>query len=134
MLGSNLPDDGRVHEALRMLAAMGTVHALGPVCQLQPRDGRGARYHNVLATLDATMEEDELRHALRQMERGLGRRRGTVEVAIDIDLLAVEIGGLWRAARHATLKGEIGSWPASQLLQDAGLHVHPPGDACPPND
>lgn len=124
MLGSNLADDTRIHGALATLSELGFVECLGPVRHLRPREGRGPHYYNVLAVLHSPLEGSQLDEALSNVEHALGRRRGSKEVAIDIDLLATEVDGLWRASHRATVKEELHRWPARHLLEVSGIRVH----------
>jgi 2-amino-4-hydroxy-6-hydroxymethyldihydropteridine diphosphokinase len=96
-LGSNLvskfgPPEANLHEALRRLAALGTVaavssfHTTDPVGYLnQPQ------FTNAAALLETTLAPLELLHALLAIEQAMGRDRGNVPAkgprVIDLDLL-----------------------------------------------
>ena len=126
LLGSTLPDDGRLRQALAALGEMGAVRLLAPI-----RHGPGSRdpqrhYFNALAEFFYSGERATLVAALKALERKLGRRRDDGEVAIDIDLLALRVDGRWQADAHAQAKGEFEQAHTRALLRDAALDVDLP--------
>lgn len=121
MLGSNLPDDARIHEALRRLQEIGATAALTPVHRFPSHDGRPGDYANALAELTFDGGRGALDAALKRLERALGRDRAARgQVAIDIDILAWREQGRWRADEHAWAKGEFERPAVQVLLRESG--------------
>lgn len=127
LLGSNLPEDDTLRAAQGRLGTPGSVQALTPIVHLRPASGSGPRYFNALLILDSTLSRDDLRETLRRIELELGRDRSDqARVAIDIDLLGWQQDGAWRADPHALAKGEFSRWPATHLLEMAGVSFGEP--------
>lgn len=123
LLGSTLASDERIHAALRELNAIGAAEPLAPILHGPgSRDAR-RRYFNALAALDFDGTSDDLVAALKAIETRLGRRRDVDDVAIDIDVLACQIDGVWHADAHALAKGEFEQAHAIALLREAGIEV-----------
>ena len=124
LLGSTLDSDERIHAALRELQSLGDVALRAPI-QHGPgsRDARRC-YFNALVEVVFDGDADALIAALKVIETRLGRRRDGDEVAIDIDLLAREVGGIWCADAHALDKGEFEQAHAVALLRAAGVEVN----------
>jgi len=123
LLGSTLDSDDRIHAALRELQSLGNVALLAPI-----QYGPGSRdawrsYFNALAELVFDGDANELVAALKAIETRLGRRRDNDEVAIDIDLLAREVNGVWHADAHALDKREFEQAHAMALLLAAGVGI-----------
>lgn len=121
LLGSTLGSDERIHAALRELQALGEATLRAPI-QHGPgsRDARRS-YFNALVEFVFDGNADELVAALKAIETRLGRRRDGEDVAIDIDLLAREVDGIWRADAHAIEKREFEQAHAIALLRGAGI-------------
>lgn len=127
LLGSNLPEDNTLRAAQERLGSLGAMQALTPIEHLRPASGTGPRYFNALLVVDSTLSRDELREALRRIESELGRDRSDrARVAIDIDLLGWQQDGAWRADPRAMAKGEFSRWPATHLLEMAGVSFGEP--------
>lgn len=124
LLGSTLGSDERIHAALRELQSLGDAALRAPI-QRGPgsRDARRS-YFNALVEMVFDGDADELVAALKSIETRLGRRRDGEEVAIDIDLLAREVDGIWRADAHALDKREFEQAHAIALLRAAGIEVN----------
>ena len=124
LLGSNLADPERMHQAFARLAALGPVTALTAVERTPARGDSSHFYYNALATLDCELHRDALRIRLKQIETELGRvRDGSGEVAIDIDLLARQENGRWLADPHAIEKEEFTHTPARELITAANISI-----------
>ncbi|MDE2271275.1 MAG: 2-amino-4-hydroxy-6-hydroxymethyldihydropteridine diphosphokinase [Xanthomonadaceae bacterium] len=124
LLGSNLAEPQRMHDALAALAALGAVVAATPILRLPARGDATRGYYNALATLESGLDREALRARLKQIEHGLGRRRdGSGEVAIDIDLLATREADRWQPDPHALEKDEFTQTPARELLEAAGISI-----------
>lgn len=121
VLGSNLPDDTCLRQAIAALDALGGVVQLTPVLLTPARRGDG-HYHNALVALASDAPQAVLRPALKRIETALGRvRDGSGVVAIDIDPLAFDDGRGWQPDAHALQKGEFERAPVPQLLSQAGI-------------
>lgn len=130
VLGSNLADDARVHQALLAIGALGEVERLTPVVLTPARRGQG-HYHNALVALASDASSAVLRQALKRIETALGRvRDGGGVVAIDIDPLAFNDGQGWQPDAHAVGKGEFERAPVPQLLVQAGIMMVDAPGAC----
>jgi 2-amino-4-hydroxy-6-hydroxymethyldihydropteridine diphosphokinase len=124
LLGSNLAGPERMRQAFERLAALGPVAALTAIERTPARGDPSRFYYNALTTLDCELDRDALRTRLKQIETGLGRvRDGSGEVAIDIDLLAVQEHGRWLTDPHAIEKNELAQTPARELLAAAGIRI-----------
>lgn len=123
LLGSTQGSDERIHAALRELRTLGEAKLLAPI-QYGPgsRDAR-RNYFNALVELGFDGDVDELVAALKAIETRLGRNRDSDEVAIDIDLLAREGNGVWRADAHAIEKRELEQAHAIALLRAVGIEI-----------
>ena len=123
LLGSTLESDERIHAALRELQSLGEVALCAPI-QHGPgsRDARRS-YFNALVEFAFDGDTSALVTALKAIETRLGRRRDNDEVAIDIDLLAREVDGIWHADAHALDKREFEQAHAIALLRVAGINV-----------
>jgi 2-amino-4-hydroxy-6-hydroxymethyldihydropteridine diphosphokinase len=123
LLGSTQGSDERIHAALRELQTLGEAKLLAPI-QYGPgsRDAR-RNYFNALVELGFDGDVDELVAALKAIETRLGRDRDSDEVAIDIDLLAREGNGVWRADAHAIEKRELEQAHAIALLRAVGIEI-----------
>lgn len=122
LLGSNLPEDDTLRAAQERLGCAGSVQALTPIEHLRPASGPGSWYFNSLVALDSDLPRERLREVLRQIEVELGRDRSDpARVAIDIDLLGWQQDGTWQGDPHALNKGELSRWPATHLLEVAGV-------------
>jgi len=124
LLGSTLETDERIHAALRELQSLGDAALRAPI-QRGPgsRDARRS-YFNALVELAFDVDANELVEALKVIETRLGRRREADEVAIDIDLLAREVDGIWRADAHALDKREFEQAHAMALLRAAEIEIN----------
>ncbi|MBX3690187.1 2-amino-4-hydroxy-6-hydroxymethyldihydropteridine diphosphokinase [Dokdonella sp.] len=123
LLGSTRSDDGHVRAALHDLANLGAVKLCAPI-----QHGPGSRdprrmYFNALAELEFDGEAAALVAALKAIEAGLGRQRGSAEVAIDIDLLARWVDARWLADPHALAKGEFVQAHTRALLGAADIDI-----------
>jgi 2-amino-4-hydroxy-6-hydroxymethyldihydropteridine diphosphokinase len=124
LLGSNLAGSERIQQALETLAALGHVTSLTPIERMPARGDPSRFYYNALATLGCDLDRDVLRAQLKQIEIELGRVRDeSGEVAIDIDLLAMQANGSWLAEPHALEKREFTQTPARDMLKAAGIEV-----------
>jgi len=125
LLGSTLDSDERIHAALRELQSLGDATLRAPI-QHGPgsRDARRS-YFNALVELVFDNDANELVAALKAIETRLGRRRDGDEVVIDIDLLAREVDGTWRADAHAIDKREFEQAHAVALLRTAQIEIDP---------
>jgi 2-amino-4-hydroxy-6-hydroxymethyldihydropteridine diphosphokinase len=124
LLGSNLPHDGCVSAALARLAQLGTTVALTPIRRFPPHDGGRGDYFNALATLASELDAAALAERLKELEAALGRRRDLPgQVAIDLDILAGEDDGRWRATGHAVAKREFDKPAVAALLREAGIDL-----------
>ena len=123
LLGSTLESDERIHAALRELQSLGEVALCAPI-QHGPgsRDARRS-YFNALVEVVFDGDAEGLVAALKAIEARLGRNRASQEVAIDIDLLASQVDGIWRADAHALEKGEFKQAHAIALLRAAGMEI-----------
>lgn len=123
LLGSSLPTDDRLQRALSRLGELGTAHAVTPVRRFPSYTGEPGRwYFNALAELDSAQGRDQLHAQLRAIEAQLGRRRDVPgEVAIDLDILAVDDGHGWRTDAHALAKGDLDHPTTRGLLALAGI-------------
>ena len=123
LLGSTLESDERIHAALRELRSLGDVALRAPI-QHGPgsRDARRS-YFNALVEVLFDGDAEGLVAALKAIEMRLGRNRASHEVAIDIDLLASQVDGIWRADAHALEKGEFEQAHAIALLRAAGVEI-----------
>lgn len=129
LLGSNRERRDTLDAALQRLTTLGVVEVVAAPRAMRPASGRGPDYFNALAIIVATGEAGDLKRRLRAIETALGRDRTQRQcVAIDIDLLAHDAGSGWRADPHAIEKGDVGSWPAVELLREAGIVVHTVGE------
>jgi len=123
LLGSTLETDERIHAALRELPSLGAVELRAPIQHGPGSHDARRSYFNALAELAFDGSTDELVAALKAIETKLGRRRDNDEVAIDIDLLARAIEGVWRADAHALDKRELEQPHAMALLRAAGIEI-----------
>lgn len=124
LLGSNLAGPERVHQALEHLKVLGKARLLTPIERMPARGEPSRFYCNALAMLDCDLDRDAARARIERIETGLGRvRDGGGEVAIDIDLLAIQKDGCWIADPHAVEKGEFTRTPAQELIAAAGIVV-----------
>jgi 2-amino-4-hydroxy-6-hydroxymethyldihydropteridine diphosphokinase len=124
LLGSNLAGPERIRQSLETLAVFGPVKALTPIERMPARGDPSRFYFNALATLDCDLDRDALRAQLKRIETELGRvRDGSGEVAIDIDLLAMETNNRWQADAHALEKHEFTQTPARDLIAAANLVI-----------
>lgn len=124
LLGSNLAGSERVRQALETLVVLGHVTSLTPIERMPARGDASRFYYNALATLDCDLDREVLRAQLKRIEIELGRVRDeSGEVAIDIDLLAMQANGSWLAEPHALEKREFTQTPARDMLKAAGIEV-----------
>lgn len=124
LLGSNLPNPERIQQAFKRLPALGAVTALTPIERMPARGDASRFYYNALATLDCDLDRDALRAQLKQIEIELGRVRDeSGEVAIDIDLLAMQANGSWLADPHALEKREFTQTPAREMIEAAAIMI-----------
>ena len=123
LLGSTRGSDERIHAALCELRTLGEATLRAPI-QHGPgsRDAR-RHYFNALVELGFDGDAEDLVAALKAIETRLGRDRDSDEVAIDIDLLAREVDGVWRADAHALEKRELEQAHAITLLRAAGVEI-----------
>lgn len=124
LLGSNLAGSERVRQALETLVVLGHVTSLTPIERMPARGDASRFYYNALATLDCDLDREVLGAQLKRIEIELGRVRDeSGEVAIDIDLLAMQANGSWLAEPHALEKREFTQTPARDMLKAAGIEV-----------
>jgi 2-amino-4-hydroxy-6-hydroxymethyldihydropteridine diphosphokinase len=124
LLGSNLPQDDCVAAALEQLAQLGTVSSLTPIRRFPSHDGGRGDYFNALAALTSELDAAVLAERLKRLEIALGRRRDIPgQVAIDLDILAGEDDGHWRAAEHAVGKREFDKPAVAALLREASIDL-----------
>ena len=131
LLGSNLGDDGRLRDALDLLAALGPVNPLLPISRLPPAGDGVGDYFNLLLELEHP-DEALLQAQLRRIQQQLGREPGErVRVTIDIDLIARRhADGRWLVVPHAAAKAETWSGPIAGLIAERGIVLHrQPADA-----
>ena len=124
LLGSNLADDACLREASAVLSAIGEVDALTPIRRFPSDDGSPGEYYNLLVSLAADADREDIGERLKQLESALGRRRGhSQEVAIDIDILASASASdsPWQADVHAVAKGEFARRSVRALLDETGI-------------
>lgn len=128
LLGSNLAGPERVQQAFECLVLLGHVTPLTPIERLPARGHASHFYYNALAELDCKLDREALRVQLKRIESELGRaRNGSGEVAIDIDLLAMQANGRWLADPHALEKQEFTQTPARELIATAGIVIRDSG-------
>ncbi len=123
LLGSTRGSDERIHAALCELRTLGEATLRAPI-----QHGPGSRnarrnYFNALVEFGFDGDAEELVAALKAIEMRLGRDRDSDEVAIDIDVLAREVDGVWRADAHAIEKHEFEQVHAITLLRAAGIEI-----------
>lgn len=122
LLGSNLATPECVDAALAALATLGTPVALTAITRTPARHHPEQHYFNALAQLDCALDRDALVERLKMLETDLGRvRDGSGVVAIDIDLLAALMDGVWHADPHAVAKREFSQSPAREMLANTGI-------------
>lgn len=90
-LGSNVEAERNVPRALRYLAGLGTMLACSQAWRTPPHGPvQGGPFLNLAAHVTWHADLDELRHALKRLERALGRVEGKwLARPIDLDVVAL---------------------------------------------